>query len=157
MVPNILDKYKFENINDNDKIIELEKKVKNLNELLKKKSKIKKSDVTYGQVFDIKLFNAKVNEVNDITRKKNKIRDQIKLSRLNYRPPNPGRLTITEFKQGLLLDTYHMFKDFTTLKKINYNDINNILNKNYRRLTLLIILLIICIISYILIKFLSDV
>ena len=156
MPPNISDKYKFENISDNDKIIELENKIKKLNELLKKKSKIKRSDVTYGQVFDIKLFNAKVNEVNDITRKKNKIKDQIKLSRLNYRPPNPDKLTITELKQGLLLDTYQMFKDFTTLKKISHNDINNILNKNYRRLTLLIILLIICIISYILIKFLSD-
>jgi len=156
MPPNISDKYKFENINDNDKIIKLEKKIKNLNELLKKKNKIKKSDVTYGQVFDIKAFNRNVNEVNEITRNKNKIRDQIRLAKLNYRPPNPDKLTIAQLKQGLLLDTYQMFKNLATLKEINYKNINNILNKNYRRLTLLIILFMICIISYILIKFLSD-
>jgi len=163
-IPNILNisnisnipKYQFENINDNDKIIKLEKKKKNLEELLKKKNKFKKTDAVYGQIFDVNIFNARVEEVNEITREKNKIIDEIKLSRLNYKPPDAGKLTITQLNQGLLLDTYNMFKEFSNLKEVKYININNILNKNYRRLTLLIILFVIFITSYILIKFLSD-
>ena len=108
-----------------------------------------------GGKFDSKAFNKKVNSVMDIARQRRKLKDKIKLAKLEYRPLDYNKLTIGELKMALYNDIFDMFDEISKLKKINLKYLNLILSKNYRKLTVLVLLLIIFILTYTLINILS--
>ena len=56
--------------------------------------------------------------------------------------PDPDKMTFNQFKSSIIVDTYDMFNDLFTLRNINKSNLNNIMDKNYRKITLFIILLI---------------
>jgi len=134
----------------------LKSKERELSQKFNKESKFKGSDITaVGGYFDIAAFNAKVNKIQEIARQRRKIKEQIKLARLNYRPLDVNQLTIEQLKQGLYLDTYNMFEEIKKMRSFNLSQLDNILSKNYRKMTVLIIFLIILISTYALNKFLE--
>lgn len=149
--------YNFAEITDAKEI----QKMKNLSVELKtkqqKESNFKVSDVTApGGKFDTKAFNKQVNKVQDIIRQRRKLKDKIKLANLTYRPLDYNRMTIGELKMALYSDTYDMFREISNLKSFNLKKLNEILSKNYRKLTILIILLVAFITTYLLINYLDQ-
>jgi hypothetical protein len=151
-----LNNYKFGEINDEKQINQMKILSSELKLKQKKESNFKVSDVTApGGKFDSKAFNKKVNSVMDIARQRRKLKDKIKLAKLEYRPLDYNKLTIGELKMALYNDIFDMFDEISKLKKINLKYLNLILSKNYRKLTVLVLLLIIFILTYTLINILS--
>jgi hypothetical protein len=117
-----------------------------------------KSDpnITIGGTFDLKVFNKKMDQIKKIRDRRNEIRDQIKLLKLSFKPLDYNRMTIGEFKQGLIFDTICMIKEFQDpIKPFTWSKFITIINKKYRKITIFVILLIIFSISYFLIKILD--
>jgi hypothetical protein len=149
--------YKFEDITDEQKIQIMNKLLAEQKIKQKKESKFKASDITApGGKFDSKAFNKKVNKVQDIMRQKKILKDKIKLAKLVYRPLDHNRLTISQLKTALYADTYQMFREIANLKSFNLQNLDQIMSKNYRKLTVLIILLITVLSTYVLIYFLKT-
>jgi hypothetical protein len=148
--------YKFQDIDGSKEISSLKSTENELNIKQQQSKNIKVSDITHGGIFDLKAFNKKVDKVNKINREKSRIKQRIKQLQLKYKPLDYNKLTIEELKNSLLLDTYDMVYEIFSMEKFSIEKINIILSKNYRKLTILFILLIICIFSYILINFLSE-
>ena len=122
-----------------------------------KESKFKVSDITApGGKFDTKAFNKQVDKVSDIIRQRRKLKDKIKLANLAYRPLDYNRMTIGELKMALYSDTYDMFAEISNLKSFNLEKLNQIISKNYRKLTILIVLLVALIITYLLVNYLDQ-
>jgi hypothetical protein len=142
---------------DGEKLIkELSSKDKELSSKYDKEKKFKPSDVSVvGGKFDTKAFNLKVGKIQEIARQRRKLRDQIKLARLKYQPLDLNTLTIDQLKKGLYLDLYYMFNEIKHMQSFNFVELDRILSKNYRKLSLLIILLLIIIMTYLLVKFLE--
>ena len=148
--------FRFKDTNDEKEIQKMRKLSADLKIKQQKESKFKVSDVTApGGKFDSKAFNKKVNKVQDIMHQRRKLKDQIKLAHLTYRPLDYNRMTIGELKMAVYLDTYDMFREIGELKSFDLKKINQIMSKNYRKLTVLIILLILFITTYLLIAFLK--
>ena len=142
--------YKFPDIDATIQIAKLQ----NEDKILKKKLDMSKNfasdpDITVGGT-----FNKKINQIKKITDQRIKIRDQIQLLKLSFKPLNYDQMTIGEFKQGIYIDTLDMINELSKLKKFDLDKINLIINKKYRKITIFITILIIFIICYILIKFL---
>ena len=109
---------------------------------------VSKDDVIVGGVFDPKTFNQKLDKLNELKRKRSKLRDKLKLSKMVQQlPTDHNKQSLT--KDFIINDFYQMLDEFKGLKKINVVGIENIINKNYRKLIILIILLIILIVMYV--------
>lgn len=105
-------------------------------------------DITIGSVFNVKAFNKKLDSIFSDIIKRQKIEEKIAKLKKKSTIPNPDTMTFNQLKSGLILDTYDMFNELFSIKKIDKQNINNVLDKNYRKLTLLILLLIFFIIFY---------
>ena len=148
--------YKFPDIDDTKMIKNLSSESDKLQTKIKTASNIKPSDVSIGGKFDSKAFNKKLDSIRDLKKAKSKIKDQINFAKLQYRPVSYNHLTIDQLKQAMIMDIYDMYNELCYMENINITNINIILSKNYRKLTILIILLLFIIISYIIISILSD-
>ena len=136
-------------------IKDLETEEKRLNELIEKEKKLKSTDFITGGIFDNKSFNNRVNYINKLSSEKNSIKNKIKLEKLNYEPLDYNKKTIGDFKKELIDDTLIMINELYNLTSFDFNKINNILNIKYRKITLLIFILIFLILIYSLIHFLD--
>lgn len=136
-------------------IKDLETEEKRLNELIEKEKKLKSTDFITGGIFDNKSFNNRVNYINKLSSEKNNIKNKIKLEKLNYEPLDYNKKTIGDFKKELIDDTLIMINELYNLTSFDFNKINNILNIKYRKITLLIFILIFLILIYSLIHFLD--
>ena len=105
-------------------------------------------DITIGSVFNVKAFNKKLDSIFSDIIKRQKIEEKIAKLKKKSTIPNPDTMTFNQLKSGLILDTYDMFNELFSIKKIDKQNINNVLDKNYRKLTLLSLLLIFFIIFY---------
>jgi len=148
--------YKFPEINASKEIAKYKKTLSDLDKKKKIISKINVKDVSSSGIFDAKAFNKKVDSINEITMQKKNIKDKIKLLNLKYKPIDYNKMTINELKIGLLTDTNEMLNELSLMKKFNYIQFNDIISKNYRKLTILILLLILFVISYYFYNFLSN-
>jgi len=147
--------YKFGETNDEKEIQKMNKLSDELKIKQQKESKFKVSDITApGGKFDSKAFNKKVNKVQDYIKQRRKLKNKIKLAKLAYRPLDYNRFTIGELKMAIYTDTYDMFKEIAKLKSFNLKNLDQIMSKNYRKLTVLIILLVVFISTYVLISIL---
>jgi hypothetical protein len=148
---------KFGEITDEKEIQKMKKLLVELKTKQQKESKFKVSDITApGGKFDTKAFNKQVNKVQDIIRQRRKLKDKIKLANLAYRPLDYNQMTIGELKMALYSDTYDMFREISNLKSFSFIKLNEILSKNYRKLTILIILLVALITTYLLVNYLDK-
>lgn len=111
--------------------------------------KISKDDVSVGGVFNPKTFNEKLNKLNELKRKRSRLKNKIKLSKMNRQIIKDQPLTLTLTKEYIINDIYKMIDEFKNLKKLNITNIDGIINKGYRKLIILIILLIILIVTYV--------
>jgi hypothetical protein len=107
--------------------------------------KLSKDDVSIGGIFNPKTFNEKLNKLNELKRKRSKLKDQIKLSKMNRQMTTKQLLT----KEDIINDIYKMVDEFKNLEKINIVNIDSIVKKGYRKLIILIALLIILIAIYV--------
>jgi hypothetical protein len=107
--------------------------------------KLSKDDVSVGGIFNPKTFNEKLNKLNELKRKRSKLKDQIKLSKMNRQMTTKQLLT----KEDIINDIYKMVDEFKNLEKINIVNIDSIVKKGYRKLIILIALLIILIAIYV--------
>ena len=149
--------YNFAEITDAKEIQNMKKLSVELKTKQLKESKFKVSDITApGGKFDTKAFNKQVNKVQDIIRQRRKLKEKIKLANLAYRPLDYNQITIGELKMALYSDTYDMFREISNLKSFNLKKLNQIISKNYRKLTILIILLVALITTYLLINYLDH-
>lgn len=113
--------------------------------------KVSKDDVSVGGVFNPKTFNEKLNKLNELKRKRSKLKDQIKLSKINRQTTITNQLLTNQLltKENIINDIYKMIDEFKNLEKINIVNIDSIVKKGYRKLIILIALLIILIVIYI--------
>lgn len=109
--------------------------------------KVSKDDVSVGGVFNPKTFNEKLDKLNELKRKRSRLKNKIKLSKMNRQIIKDQPLTLT--KEYIINDIYKMVDEFKNLKKLNIINIDGIINKGYRKLIILIILLIILIVTYV--------
>jgi len=134
------------------------KKLTEEDDLLQKKidlDKPKPSDFIIAGLFDVNKFNIKFSEINEINRKKRKIKDQIKLKEMSRKNLDLNDLTIGQLKNGLMLDIYDMFIEIGRLDHFNLKNFMKIIKKNYRLLTILIFLTITIIIIYLFIQWIN--
>ena len=148
--------YKFPYTDDTELIKKLSSDSEKLRSERKIASNIKPSDVSIGGKFDSKAFNKKLDNIRDLRRAESKIKDKIKLAKLKYRPVSYGHLTIDQLKQAMIIDIYDMCSEISHMQNISFYNLNIILSKNYRKLSILVLLLIFIIISYIIIGLLSE-
>jgi hypothetical protein len=112
--------------------------------------KLSKDDVSVGGIFNPKTFNEKLNKLNELKRKRSKLKDQIKLSKMNRQMTTNQLLTNQLLtKEDIINDIYKMVDEFKNLEKINIVNIDSIIKKGYRKLIILIALLIILIAIYV--------
>lgn len=108
--------------------------------------KVSKDDVSDGGVFNPKTFNEKLNKLNELKRKRSRLKDKIKLSKINSQMKIKNQPLTKEY---IINDIYKMLDDFKNIKKINIDNIDGIINKGYRKLIILIVLLVILIVIYV--------
>jgi hypothetical protein len=117
--------------------------------------KLSKDDVSVGGIFNPKTFNEKLNKLNELKRKRSKLKDQIKLSKMTSQMTTNQLLTnqlLTNqllTKEVIINDIYKMVDEFKNLEKINIANIDGIIKKGYRKLIILIALLVILIVIYV--------
>ena len=110
-------------------------------------SKFKINEYIVGGVFDLNAFNVQADKVENLARMKRHIKEKIRLLQLNYKFIDFTDLSIKEFIYSLYLDIYTFFIELGNIKKIN--DVITAINKNYRRLTFIFIILLIVVIYFI--------
>lgn len=151
-----LKNYRFPDIDARITFTKLIAEEKKLRAEEKKISRFTMNDITPpGAVFDVAAFNKQVDKIFTIKRKRKKIKDKIQLLKIQYTPLNYNKLSIGEMKHGLVNDLYDMLQEIKDMEK-NKTSLNEIFNKNYRKVTILFIILLIVIISYSLIKYLKK-
>jgi len=139
--------YKFQNIQKDIANASIQK------ELLKNKEKNiinfhDDSNLMIGGLFNVDAFNYKLDKIFSIIQQRQKIEDKIKELKDKSTIPNPDNMTLNQFISGILLDTYDMFNELFTIKVYSRSNLNLIMDKNYRRITLYILLIIFAIIIY---------
>jgi hypothetical protein len=148
--------YKFPDIDDSKLIKKLSADSDKVRAQKILASNIKPSDVSIGGKFDLKAFNNKLDKIKELRQRESKLKDQINLAKLQYRPVSYNHLTIDQLKHGMIMDIYDMFNELALIDNLSIKNINLIMSKNYRKITLLILLLLYIVISYIIISILSD-
>lgn len=133
----------------------LETEEKRLSDEIEKNKKLVPNVFIMGGLFDNKAFNEKINRVNKLSSERRKIRDKIKIEKLKYEPLDYNKKTIGEFKQDILNDTIIMIDQLSKLTSFDINKINEIISVKYRKITLLIIILLFLILVYSIINFLE--
>ena len=146
--------YKFPENNPELDLNKIKSEEKELEDTEKSLSKTMVKDSTIGGLFDLSAFNKQADKITDITRKKKKLKDKIKLSRYKKREKSYGNYTINQLINGIIQDTFDMIIDLNSLRRINFYSILKILRKNFRILTILIFLLLVLFSSYIIINYL---
>jgi hypothetical protein len=151
--------FKFQNINKDIANATIQK------ELLKNREKNinlhDNSHITIGGLFNVDAFNKKLDKIFSNIQQRQKIEETIKELKVKSTIPNPDKMTLNQFISGITADTYDMFYELFTINVYSKSNINKIMDKNYRRITLYIILLILLIIIYYILSiksyFFSDV
>lgn len=135
---------KFPDIdNDIEQLLRLENILTTRYEI---ESKFSVSDFIKGGLFDHKLFNKEVDKVNELKRKIRTIREKIRLLKLKYETPDYDTMTIGEFKSAIIIDIYDMIKEILHMKTIY--ELPKIINKNYRKITILLFVFVILAVMY---------
>lgn len=67
---------------------------------------------------------------------------------LNDKPLDYTKFTINEIKTALYVDFFDMCNELLLMEKFNFNNLNNILSKNYRKATILFFILLCVLISF---------
>lgn len=133
----------------------LETEEKRLSDQINKQKKLNPNEFIMGGLFDNKAFNERINKINKLSSERREIRDKIKIEKLKYEPLDYNKKTIGDFKKDLLNDTIIMIDQLSKLTSFDINKINEIINIKYRRITLLIIILLFLILVYSIINFLE--
>ena len=100
------------------------------------------------KIFDVNVFNKNIDKLYSNIQQRQKIEDKIKDLKLKSKLPNPDEMTISQFIKAIILDTYDTFIELSNIKKYSKSKINHIFDKNYRTITIYIILLIFFIAIY---------
>ena len=117
--------------------------------------KVDSSDIQIGGLFDKDAYNKKLDKIySNIVKRKN-IEDKIKELKNKSSIPNPNEMTVNQFISAILLDTNDMFYELYNIKIFSRKNINTIIDKNYRRITLYILILLLVIIYYFSLHFIS--
>lgn len=139
-----------------DNIKKLEDSIKSLSTQEEAAKTIDPSEVTAGSVFDAKAFNIKIDKYFDLVRKRRKLKDQIQLEKLKYKPLDYGDITYNKFRYTLIGDFYNMINEIKNMSSFSFSNLFIIINKRYRKLMILVIILIILLLFLIIYKFLST-
>ena len=92
---------------------------------------------------DINAFNRNLDRIySDITQRQN-LDKKIAQLKAESRIPDPDKLTLNQFISGLSLDLYDMCNELINKDNVSVAEIVIIIDKNYRKLTILIIILMI--------------
>ena len=99
-------------------------------------------------VSDIKAYNKNLNTVySDILYRQN-LDKKIAYLKAQSRIPDPNSMPLNQFITGLSVDLCDMYDELLMKNNPSVADINQILDKNYRRLTVLFILLFIFLLTF---------
>jgi hypothetical protein len=105
-------------------------------------------DITIGGIFNVNAFNKKLNKIYSDILVKERIEENITKLKAKSKIPNPNSMTLSQFTSSLISDTYDMFDEIFKIKEYSKPNINKVMNKNYRRITLYILLLFLAILIY---------
>ena len=92
---------------------------------------------------DIKAYNKKLNTLFSNIMERQNLDKKIAQLKAESRIPDPNKLTLNQFIDGLTLDFYDMYDELIIMNDPSIVEISKIINKNYRKLTILMIFLII--------------
>ena len=113
-----------------------------------------------GILHDERAFNKMFNTVVNINKYQKQLKNRKKIlatnTNTNTNTNNIDNFTIGQIKEGLYVDFFDMCNELLLLDKFNYLNINYILSKNYRKIMLLVIILITIIITYLIINILDK-
>ena len=105
-----------------------------------------------GILPDKTAFNNMFNTVLNINRYQRNIKKKLKYLPLNDIPFDHNNLTIGQLKNSLFVDFFDMCNELLLMEKFSPLTINFILSKNYRKITLLTILLLTFLLSFVVIN-----
>jgi DNA repair exonuclease SbcCD ATPase subunit len=109
----------------------------------------KDPNIISGSVFDINAFNKKLNNVYSMYKQEEDIENKIRKLKEVSSIPDPNRMTLNKFKIGILLDTYDMFYELFYTRDYTIPNIKKIMNKNYRKITFFILLLLLFVLFFV--------
>ena len=139
-----------------DNIKKLEQSIKSLSKEEEAAKQIDPSEVIAGSVFDIKAFNLKVDKYSELIRKRRKLKDKLQLEKLKHKAFDYGDITYNQFRYKLIGDFYNMFNEIKNMSSFSFTKLSVIINKGYRKLMILFIILIGLLLFLIMYKFLSN-
>jgi hypothetical protein len=143
--------YKFPDVESN--IVQLKKIDQLLSDQYKLESKFRVDEYIHGGVFDLNSFNKQVNKVNDIARELRRTREKIRLLKIKDVNIDHDDLTIGQFKSALFLDFFDMIVEIFSIDGFSFGKLSKIVNKNYRRISIFIIILIMVMLYISIIKY----
>lgn len=152
---NLKNPYRFPDVDGKDNIRLLKTQLDLLNDDLIQAESLKYSDVTIGGIFDVDAFNGYMNKIDTIKNNKHQLEEQILKERLRFDPIDINNLTLKQLKNGMIMDFVDMYIELKELKTINFENVSIIVNKKYRKITLLITIFLILLFSYLLSNLLS--
>jgi hypothetical protein len=136
--------------------LKLEQEKAKLAAIIAKDPKTHKIQIGKGILPDQTAFNKMFDAVLNVNRHQRNIKKKIKYLPLNIKYLDYNDLTIKQLKKGLYIDFFDMCNELLLMEKFSLLNFNNIISKNYRKIILLLILLISIVISYIIINFLNQ-
>ena len=96
----------------------------------------------------VNAFNSRIDNIfSDVLIRQN-LDQKIAKLKAESRIPNPNKMTLSQFIVGLQVDIFDTYNELMSINILSISKINRILDKNYRRLTILVILFCILFIIY---------
>jgi hypothetical protein len=138
------------------KKLKLEEEKANIAKIIAQNPKTFDIQVGRNILPDQTAFNKMFDTVLNVNRYQRNIKKKIKYLPLNDKPLDYTKLTIEQLKTALYVDFFDMCNELLLIEKINFESFNRILSKNYRKVTILCFILVVCLISYIIINILDD-
>lgn len=97
---------------------------------------------------DQTAFNKMFDTVLNVNRYQRDIKNKMRLLRLRDKQIDYTKYSIQQLKEGLYVDFFDMCNELLLMEKFNFNNLNNILSKNYRKATILFFILLCVLISF---------
>lgn len=118
-------------------------------ELIAKNPKTHNIQSGRGIIPDQTAFNKMFDTVLNVNRYQRDIKNKMRLLRLQNKPVDYTKYSIQQIKEGLYVDFFDMCNELLMVEKFNLSNLNNILSKNYRKVTILFLILICILIAFV--------
>ena len=136
--------------------LKLEAKKAKVAEIIARNPKTHDIQVGRNILPDQTAFNKMFETVLNVNRYQRDIKKKLKYIRLGDKPIDYTKFSIQQIKEGLYIDFFDMCNELLIIDKFNFHNLNAVLSKNYRKVTILLLILFILLISFVLMNILNK-